>query len=62
MEELQRLQGACQAPPPGLVELAASCGRCRAETATAGRVCRHCKLEERFWLWEVRRPPRLGID
>ncbi len=19
----------------------------------AGRVCRHCKLEERFWQWEV---------
>lgn len=28
-------------------------GRCRAETAVAGRVCRHCKLEERFWQWEV---------
>ena len=31
-----------------------SCNRrCRAETAVAGRVCRHCKLEERFWQWEV---------
>ena len=30
------------------------CGRrCRAETAVAGRVCRHCKLEERFWQWEA---------
>ena len=27
MEELQRLQGACQAPPPSLVELAATCSR-----------------------------------
>lgn len=142
MEELARLQGACQAPPPGLVELAATCSRwvdstpcsaalcvhclasphligglelclccaawhrrlagqqrcgggsvftcghlgwtlerdaapiasapaaamenpllrpslphgcrrCRAETAVAGRVCRHCKLEERFWQWEA---------
>ncbi len=27
MAELQRLQGACQAPPPSLVELAATCSR-----------------------------------
>lgn len=29
--------------------------RCRAETAVAGRVCKHCRLEELFWGWEVRR-------
>ena len=33
------LQAACRAPPPALVELAATCSRCRAETAVAGRVC-----------------------
>lgn len=60
MDELQRLQGACQEPPPGLVELAASCSRCRAETAVAGRVCRHCKLEELFWQWEVRGQAAVG--
>lgn len=30
-----------------------ACCRCRAETAVAGRICRHCKLEELFWGWEV---------
>lgn len=28
--------------------------RCRAETSVAGRVCRHCRLEEGFLRWEGR--------
>lgn len=53
--ELERLQAACAQPPKSLIDLAASCGRCKAETAVAGRVCRHCRLEELFLAWEVRR-------
>ncbi|KAL4857890.1 E3 ubiquitin-protein ligase [Chlorella vulgaris] len=52
--ELQRLQVACQNPSPGIINLAATCGRCRQDTAVAGVVCRHCRLEELFWGWEGR--------
>ena len=33
---------------------AAQCARCRAELGVSGRVCRHCRLDEAFLVWEVR--------
>ncbi|KAK9844148.1 hypothetical protein WJX81_006007 [Elliptochloris bilobata] len=40
--------------PDALVEQAATCGRCRAELGEAGRVCAHCRLDERWLAWELR--------
>ena len=33
---------------------AATCGRCRAELGEGGRVCAHCRLDERWLAWELR--------
>lgn len=33
---------------------AGQCGRCRAELGESGRVCRHCRLDERWLAWEMR--------
>eukprot|EP00887_Chlorella_sp_A99_P002685 scaffold6.g2685.t1 len=54
LAELAALGKEVDSPSPQLVELAASCSRCRAETAVAGRVCRHCRLEDLFLRWEGR--------
>ncbi|KIY93235.1 hypothetical protein MNEG_14728 [Monoraphidium neglectum] len=44
----------CDAPPPALVEQAATCGRCRAELGARGRLCTHCRLDEATLQWELR--------
>ena len=33
---------------------AATCGRCRAELGEAGRVCRHCRMDDVWIGWETR--------
>lgn len=33
---------------------AATCGRCRSELGEAGRVCRHCKMDDVWVAWEIR--------
>ena len=33
---------------------AATCGRCRSELGEAGRVCRHCRLDDVWVGWEAR--------
>ena len=55
-EELAALSSLCAAnpPPKDLIELAASCSRCRSETAVRGHICRHCKLDEKFIRLQVR--------
>lgn len=37
-----------------IVGQAATCGRCRAELGEAGRVCRHCRMDEVWLAWEMR--------
>lgn len=41
-------------PPPEMVERAASCERCRGDLGVTGRVCDHCRLDEKLTGWEVR--------
>ena len=41
-------------PFDGPAPQAATCGRCRAELGEAGRVCGHCRLDERWLAWELR--------
>lgn len=41
-------------PTPELVERAASCQRCRGDLGVTGRVCDHCRLDEKLTGWEVR--------
>ena len=33
---------------------AATCGRCRSELGEAGRVCRHCRMDDVWVGWETR--------
>ena len=33
---------------------AATCGRCRSEMGEAGRVCRHCRMDDVWVGWETR--------
>ena len=33
---------------------AATCGRCRSELGEAGRVCRHCRMDDVWVGWEAR--------
>jgi hypothetical protein len=33
---------------------AATCGRCRSELGEAGRVCRHCRMDDVWLGWEMR--------
>ncbi|GAB4820920.1 hypothetical protein N2152v2_007966 [Parachlorella kessleri] len=54
LEGLGGLSREVASPTSQLVEQAAQCGRCRAETGIPGRVCRHCRLEETFLRWEGR--------
>lgn len=50
---LDSLHAQCTNPDMALVQQAGSCSRCRAETGVRGRVCAHCKLDERFMEWEM---------
>lgn len=50
---LDDLQAQCASPDAALVQQAGSCSRCRAETGVRGRVCVHCRLDERFMEWEM---------
>ena len=54
LRELAALGSAVADPSPSLVDLAATCSRCRSESAVPGRVCRHCRLDELFLKWEGR--------
>ena len=36
------------------VAQAATCGRCRSELGEAGRVCRHCRMDDVWVGWEAR--------
>lgn len=51
MKPLTELQASVADPSPSLVELAANCASCR---GMQGRLCAHCKLDEKFTGWEVR--------
>lgn len=33
---------------------AATCARCRAELGEAGRMCRHCRMDDLWLAWELR--------
>ena len=55
MRQLNQLRREVDSPSTSLVELAATCARCRpGETSVPGRVCKHCVLDEKFMGWEVR--------
>jgi E3 ubiquitin-protein ligase SHPRH len=55
LSELNRLARACENPSKQLIQMAASCARCRPEgMSTAGNTCSHCQLDEAFLAWEVR--------
>ncbi|CAK0735069.1 hypothetical protein CVIRNUC_000523 [Coccomyxa viridis] len=62
MSVLDELSEACSHRPQTLVEQAsipqtcsaATCGRCRAELGEAGRVCRHCRMDDVWIGWETR--------
>ncbi|CAL5225440.1 g8258 [Coccomyxa viridis] len=51
---LDELSEACTHRPQTLVEQAATCGRCRSELGEAGRVCRHCRMDDVWVGWEAR--------
>lgn len=55
-QDLEKLSELCamSPPPQELIESAGSCARCRSETAIKGRVCQHCKLDEKFIRLQVR--------
>ncbi|EIE26712.1 hypothetical protein COCSUDRAFT_59229 [Coccomyxa subellipsoidea C-169] len=54
LKMLQDLSDVNHARPDSLVEQAATCGRCRSELGEAGRVCRHCKMDDVWLGWEMR--------
>ncbi|KAK9793457.1 hypothetical protein WJX73_010752 [Symbiochloris irregularis] len=54
LEPLDSLAAACLPPSDDLVLQAGQCGRCRSELGESGRVCAHCRLDERCLAWEMR--------
>ncbi|CAL8467045.1 g6581 [Coccomyxa elongata] len=54
LKTLEDLTDVYHERPDSLVEQAATCGRCRSELGEAGRVCRHCKMDDVWVAWEIR--------